>query len=250
MESLDHRRNPEQIPVGDETMSSALREAGNFHRWTHDWIGPFIDGRVLDVGGGTGNHLRYLGESELVSIDLSEASVADLRQRFRGRSSWRFETGDIADPAIVERLGRETFDTVLSCNVFEHIEEDEKAFEHAFHLLRDGGRLVLVLPAHQALWGDMDRLAGHFRRYDRRLARERLERAGFRTVQLRYVNVIGGIGWFVNNRFFRHRDLSSAPVNGQIQLFDRMVPVLRRLEGARPMPFGQTLICVGQRPDH
>jgi hypothetical protein len=68
-------------------------------------------------------------------------------------------------------------------------------------------------------------------------------------VALRYVNVMGAIGWFVNNRLLSHRDLSSGSINAQIHLFDRfLIPVLRRLEGARAMPFGQSLLAVGRRP--
>jgi SAM-dependent methyltransferase len=229
-------RSPEprgvDVPLGRETMSSGLEHAQNFHAWTHDWIGPHVRGRILDVGGGTANHLRFFERETVVSIDLSPEAVAELRERFRARPNWSFEAGDITSPETVARLGTESFDTVLSCNVFEHIPRDDLAFERAAQLLRPGGRLVLVLPAHQALFGSMDRLAGHFRRYERGRARAELVRVGLRPVDVRYVNLVGAVGWFVNNRLVSHDDLSSPAVNAQIGLFDRvLVPVLRRLEG-------------------
>jgi hypothetical protein len=68
-------------------------------------------------------------------------------------------------------------------------------------------------------------------------------------VALRYVNLVGALGWFVNSRLVDHRDLSAASINSQIHLFDRLaVPLLRRLEGKRSMPIGQSLVCVGRKP--
>ncbi len=63
-------------------------------------------------------------------------------------------------------VGTGGFDTVLSCNVFEHRENEGLAFSHARDLLRPVGNLVLVLPVHPALFGPTDRLVGHARRYD------------------------------------------------------------------------------------
>jgi len=238
-----------QIPLGRETMSSGLAEAKNYHRWNYEWIAPHVRGRVLDIGGGTGNHLAFLTDREIVSIDLSPECVAELRERHRVNTNWTFESGDITDPGIVHRFGAGSFDTVLSCNVFEHIPEDNLAFANAAALLRPGGRLVLLLPAHKWLFGSMDRLAGHFRRYTRADAARKLETAGLEQEALRYVNMVGAIGWFVNNRVVRHRDLSSASINSQIHLFDRyLIPVISKLEGRRGMPFGQSLLCVGRKP--
>jgi SAM-dependent methyltransferase len=236
------------MPLGKDTMSSGLRSAENYHRWTFDWIREDVRGTILDVGGGTANHLAYLHDREIVSIDLSEDAVVELRARFRERPNWRFESGDITNEALVSKLGTGAFDTVLSCNVFEHIPDDAAAFRQAYELLRPGGAIVLVLPAHQALFGDMDRLAGHFRRYDKHRVRHLMEGARFAVEKLRYVNIVGAVGWFVNNRLTSHDDLSSGSINGQIGLFDKLlVPVLRRLEGSRDMPFGQSLVCVGRK---
>jgi hypothetical protein len=44
-----------------------------------------------------------------------------------------------------------------------------------------------------------------------------------------------------------HRDLSSSSINTQIAVFDRvLVPLLRFLERDRSLPFGQTIVAVGE----
>jgi SAM-dependent methyltransferase len=237
------------LPVGRDTMSSALQSATNYHRWNYDWIAPYVAGRILDIGGGTGNHISFLTQSELVSIDLSSNCIEELRERYNGVARWSFEVGDITDNEVVARLGDSSFDTVLSCNVFEHIENDERAFLNSARLLKTGGNLVLLLPAHGWLYGSMDRLAGHFRRYSADDAARKLASAGLEHVATRYVNLVGALGWFVNNRLFSHRDLSSTGINGQIRIFDRLlIPILKRFESTRNMPFGQSLVCVGRKP--
>jgi SAM-dependent methyltransferase len=230
-------------------MSSALEHASNYHRWNYEWIAPWVRGRVLDIGGGTGNHISFLKGLELVSIDLSPETVHELREKYHDLHDWSFQVGDITDASLIDRLGKSSFDTVLSCNVFEHISDDGLAFLHASELLRPGGYLVLLLPAHAWLFGSMDRLAGHFRRYSAEDAKRKLKIAGLQQVALRYVNFVGALGWFVNNRLISHHQLSSPAINGQIRLFDRfLIPTLMRLESGRRMPFGQSLVCVGQKP--
>lgn len=230
-------------------MSSGLPLAKNYHAWTLSWIQPYLQGRILDIGGGTGNHLQGLTAHDLVSIDYSAECVAWLRERFRAEKNFRFLHADITAAGIVRELEAGSFDTVLSSNVFEHIQDDQAAFSNSAKLLRPGGALVLVLPAHPQLYGSMDRLAGHYRRYDRRTVEARFAAAGLAAERLRYVNTLGAIGWYVNARLIPHRELSSNPINFQIRLFDALaVPIMRAVEGGRSMPFGQTLVAVGRKP--
>lgn len=100
--SLTHQEKEAAGPIGHETMSSELLYAVNYHTWTHGWISPFIRGRVLDIGGGTGNHLRELSSLELVSIDLSEDCVSDMVSRYKSRTGWSFHACDITDDSVIQ----------------------------------------------------------------------------------------------------------------------------------------------------
>jgi SAM-dependent methyltransferase len=233
---------------GHDTMSSGLKFATRYHAWSHDWIRPYVAGRVLDIGGGNGDHLLQFEARELVSIDVSEQCVEQLSARFGDRAGWRFLSGNIAEREILGRLGPSSFDTVFSSNVFEHIADDQRAFDHCAGLLKPGGRLVLILPAHPRLYGSLDELAGHYRRYEKRDVRQKILRSGLVVERLRYVNILGAIGWLLNSRGVRHADLSSASINAQIRLFDRfIVPIARLVENGWSMPFGQSLVCVGRK---
>jgi SAM-dependent methyltransferase len=227
-------------------MSPALRTARNYYAWIAAQFQPWLGRRVLDVGGGHGAHLEHVvDESRFVmSVDISDECVRDMRARFAGA---RFEArrGDITDPGLARELASLGFDTVLCINVLEHIERHGAALRAMAEILRPkAGHLFLFVPAHPLLYGTPDELAGHFRRYTRPSLRALLREAGFPAHRAYYFNAAGALAYFVNARLLRPRTLSG-PVDAQIKVFDRLfVPVLRRLEGLVPVPFGQSLVAI------
>ena len=60
------------------------------------------------------------------------------------------------------------FDTILYVDVLEHIEDDRGELAGAAARLRTGGHVVVLAPAHQALYSPFDKAIGHFRRYSHR----------------------------------------------------------------------------------
>jgi SAM-dependent methyltransferase len=154
---------------------------------------------------------------------------------------------DVTDAEALASLRPMAIDTVLCINVLEHIEQDRQAAENLLGLLQPGGHLLVLVPAFSALYSDLDRMAGHVRRYTLEDA-ARLAGESGQIVRRRYFNAVGGVGWFVN-KAFRHSSLDSGAVNAQIQLFDRfVVPLARAVDlFARPF-FGQSMICVIRKP--
>jgi 2-polyprenyl-3-methyl-5-hydroxy-6-metoxy-1,4-benzoquinol methylase len=65
-----------------------------------------------------------------------------------------------------ETLGpEERFDTALYIDVLEHIRDDQTEVARVGRHLTPGGHLVVLAPAHQALYTLFDAAIGHFRRY-------------------------------------------------------------------------------------
>ena len=62
-------------------------------------------------------------------------------------------------------------DCILYLDVLEHIADDRAEMKRAAARLAPGGRLVVLAPAHQALFSVFDRAVGHHRRYDRKSLR-------------------------------------------------------------------------------
>jgi SAM-dependent methyltransferase len=235
-------------PIGTQTMSPAMKKAANYYAWIADKFRPLLGSRVLDVGGGHGPHLEHVVAPGrfVMSLDLSPDCVAAMASRF-ANAAFEARVGDITDPSVAESLADRDFDTILCVNVLEHIADDLAALVNMRRILaQTGGKLFLFVPAHRWLFGTPDQLAGHLRRYSRKALVERVVEAQFRVSNAYYFNSLGAIPYFVNARMLRPRTLGGS-VDAQIVVYDRIVvPLLRRVERFPRLPFGQSLIAVGE----
>jgi 2-polyprenyl-3-methyl-5-hydroxy-6-metoxy-1,4-benzoquinol methylase len=93
--------------------------------------------------------------------------------------------GAATTPGVVLTAGRPTgrFDRILLLDVIEHVADD-----HAFlggilsDLLAPGGRVLVSVPAYQALFSRHDVALGHYRRYSPRQGRALLDAEGLERV--------------------------------------------------------------------
>jgi SAM-dependent methyltransferase len=221
-----------------------LAAVDHYNRWIFDQLAPYAGRRILDVGCAIGNVTAYFVDRELVvGIDAVEEFVAAVRIRFAGWPSFRAELRDIADPSVLE-LGRERFDTVVCANVLEHVLDDRRALAHIHALLEPGGRLLLLVPAYRALWGTLDEVDHHHRRYERRDLVAKLDDARFTLERVHYMNPLGIVGWWLNGRILRTELVSPA----QFRIYNRLVPGLAWVERIVHPPFGLSLVAIAAKP--
>jgi SAM-dependent methyltransferase len=221
-----------------ESTLDNLDEAENYSHWILEMVEPFLGDEVLEVGAGHGTFTALLAQQQVrvVATDLSERCVGVLQDRFVGVSNVEVVRGDIESVAE-----RGPFNTAILINVLEHIEDDDSALRALSGSLKEGGRLILWVPAFEALYAEFDRKVGHFRRYEINGLTAQLSRAGFTIVEMRYANALGAMAWWVVARMLRGTPTQRTSVN----LFDRYaVPVVKWLESRRPPPFGQSIFAV------
>jgi SAM-dependent methyltransferase len=231
--------------AGAETLE-LLASAPQYNRWQFEMVAPFLGRRILEVGSGIGNMSEQFLEGRpelLVATDTDPYYRARLAERFAGRPDVVVEELSMPDPGAGPRFARHRLDTVIATNVVEHIEDDLGTVATMRHLLVPGGRAIILVPALQMLYGEMDRELGHFRRYSRGGLAHLLRRAGLTVERMMWFNRAGVFGWWFNGRI---RKVSRIPLD-QLRAFDRLVPLLR-LERLVPLPFGQSLIAVGRAP--
>lgn len=232
------------LKIGSETYSSAIADAHEYMRWLVHSFEPWLAPPILEIGIGHGRYCELFRRyGDYLGVDHDPECVARARLQFPGL---RFETLDVLDRAAVSALP--SMGSIVSMNVFEHIDDDRLAIANLVGALRSGGHLCILVPALMGLYNDLDRLAGHVRRYT--LADFRTISTGLpvRIKVLRYFNPLGGVGWWANK--FRHtRSLDDEGVNAQIRAFDRFgVPVSRTLDPLFRRFFGQSVICIMERP--
>ena len=230
-------------PSGQQESLDRMAEAGNYNDWLLERGRPFVGRRVLDFGAGVGTFTAALRSgAEVVAVEPDPQFAARLRERFAGDSRVTVVEADARWLAEDGRHGE--FDTVICLNVLEHIRDDAVVVRGFHDCLSHGGHLLLLVPAHRLLFGEIDRSVGHERRYSRAPLRSLLEQAGLEPIELRYVNPLGAIGWFASSRLLQRDQVPAGP----LRAYDRLVPMLRRLDRL-PLPFGLSLWAVARRTD-
>ena len=56
------------------------------------------------------------------------------------------------------------FDTIMYLHVLEHISDDIHELKSAMDKLNNNGYLVIMVPAHQNIYSNLDKAVGHYRR--------------------------------------------------------------------------------------
>jgi|SRR5579862_939455 len=229
------------LPPDQGDSLDRMAEADRYNAWLLDRSARFLGRRVLDFGAGIGTFTAALSSAaHVVAVEPDPALTQKLRKRFADdRSVSVIEAGDdwLTDPKA-----RSNFETILCLNVLEHIEDDETVLHRFRDCLVTGGHVLLLVPAHQALFGEIDRKVGHKRRYSRLPLAELLKRAGLDPVEIRYVNPLGGLGWLVSSRILKREEVPIGP----LRAYNRLVPLLRHLDDV-PLPFGLSVWAVARK---
>jgi SAM-dependent methyltransferase len=215
--------------------------AARYFRWQSRLAEAELGPRVLEVGCGLGNFTSWLLNRRLVvAVDVEPQCVEILRERFAGADNLIALETSVESKSFLD-LAKHDVDSIVCLNVLEHIENDQVALHNMHAVLPDGGKVVLLVPAFESLYGPIDRNLGHYRRYSKKSLTAVAASAGFQPVKLRYMNSIGCVGWWLNAHVLKKTEQSEL----QIRVFDRvLVPVLSAVEGLVEPPFGQSIFAV------
>jgi 2-polyprenyl-3-methyl-5-hydroxy-6-metoxy-1,4-benzoquinol methylase len=135
------------------------------------------------------------------------------------------------------------FDAVLYIDVLEHIEDDVAEAAAAVQLIRPGGHLAVLAPAHDFLFSPFDEAIGHFRRYSKRSLAAAIP-AELRCLRLDYLDAAGLLASLANRLLFR----ASKPTTRQVAFWDSMlVPLSKRIDLATGYRIGKSVLGVWER---
>jgi glycosyltransferase involved in cell wall biosynthesis len=208
-----------------------LNRAPRFTRWMADVIRPYMGKRVLEIGAGIGNMSVHLMPREIYwATDVNSQYLEYLWTLCTTRPYMRVARTD-AENAETFPVGQ-SFDTVICLNVVEHIQDDAGALRNVWNILDNGGRAIVLVPYGPKLYGSLDEVLGHFRRYTQEQLVEVAERAGFRLEKVLKFNRPGVVAWWLNGRVLRRKTFGL----GQIRLLNIMTPVFRLLDNWLPLP--------------
>lgn len=209
--------------------------------------------RLLDCGCGTGNNLAMLDAyGTSFGFDLTRLGL-DVASKEYGRQC-------LAQASVTHLPYRSaSFDVLTSFDVLQSVDAAGEALALSeFHrVLKPGGAVLLNVAALEILRGTHSVVAFEIRRYDKRMMRDGLQRAGFVVDRLTYTNCTlfplvlplrlfqRAMGLPTLEETHDDLELPAAPVNA---LFSAILAVEARLIRHVNMPVGSSLLALAHRP--
>lgn len=227
--------------VGQEL--DLFAHASNWKKYWGSRIEPWIRGDVLEVGAGLGTNTVRLKNSSVRSWKCLEPDPelnAQLADTIAGLPFYSAAAGTIRS------VGESRFDSILYIDVLEHIEADKEELAMAAQLLRRGGHIVVLSPAHQFLFSEFDRGIGHYRRYNKAFLKD-CSPPGCRLETMFYLDSAGMLASLTNSIMLHQ----SKPTLRQIKFWDKyIVPTSQVLDPVINYRLGKTIVGVWTNSKH
>jgi SAM-dependent methyltransferase len=231
---------------GLQTLLS-LSTAANFNEWMYDTIKPYCAGKILEIGSGIGNISSFFidDRQHIVLSDIRKNYYDYLKKNFSKRDGYKDTILlDIVHPEFDSLYGSHfsQFDTVFALNVVEHIYDDRVAINNAGKLLKEGGNLIILVPAYPMLYNNLDKELGHYRRYTRRSMINLLSNK-FKIIHSQYFNVFGMLGWYQSGRVLKNKTIPTS----QLAFFNKLVPFCKIMDKMTLNKIGLSVLAVGSK---
>jgi SAM-dependent methyltransferase len=126
----------------------------------------------------------------------------------------------------------QNFDTIVCLNVVEHIPDDVGALRNIYDALEQGGRAIILVPFGPRLYGSLDEVLGHCRRYTKDQLVGSARQAGFEVEEILEFNRPGVPAWWLNGKLLKRRTFGL----GQIRLLNVLTPLFRIVDRWLPLP--------------
>ena len=209
----------------------------NFHiKYCLLSLKKFISGNIIEIGAGCGSFTRNYYNPKIKSIVLTEMdlkNINELKIKFNHDSNIQILNSSI------EKIERK-FDTVLYFHVLEHIKDDINEIKNAVKKLNTGGHIIMMVPAHQKAYSNLDKAVGHFRRYEKDFFKKNL--LGLELVNFKYLDAMGYLLYYLNRIFFKKETF---PSKLKIFLWDKIfTPITVIIDFITNYRLGKCIIAI------
>ena len=209
----------------------------NYNRWLVSLFQNHFGNKILEIGSGLGGLSILFPKTNVTLSDISDDYFNYLKRRF-GHKTIKLDIEKEIPPSL-----QNSFDTIFSSNVLEHIEDDQRALNNCYKLLQKNCQLLVFVPAMPKIYGSLDKAMGHFRRYTKKELAEKVTQAGFKITSLKYVNFLGSFTWWLRGLMPSQSKTDSIAA----RLFDSFLVTLLYLERRLSLPFGQSLMLIAEK---
>jgi len=218
------------------TELEAFDKAHIWRKYIYQLIKKNLKRDILEIGAGIGSFTsNYLDSQRNITLTDPDTYNSDfLKKKFALQKNINVLR------CFVSEI-KSKFDNILYLNVLEHIEDDVGELNEAIKKLNNGGTLIILVPAHQKLYGNLDKAVGHFRRYDINFFKDiKLQNA--KVKELYFLDCTGYFLYFINKLFFKEEVY---PSNFKIFIWDKIfTPFTIILDKIINYKFGKNIMCV------
>ena len=209
----------------------------NFHiTYCVNFLKKYLKNDILEVGAGCGSFTKIYYNKKINSITLTELdknNFSTLKKKFA-----KFKNFFVTKKKIYKI--NKKFDTIIYLHVLEHIKNDIKEINEATKKLKRNGHLIFLVPAHQKLYSKLDKLVGHYRRYEIDFFNNNFK--GLNKIDLKFLDSMGYFLYFINKIFFKNENY---PSKLKIFIWDKVfTPISLIFDFLTLYKFGKCMLIV------
>jgi SAM-dependent methyltransferase len=201
---------------------------------------------ILDIGCGVGSNSKILETMGLNVIGLDQSLYA--LSLARKKLELPLINGDLnALPIRPNSVG-----LIIAADILEHLESDAHGIRQLHQALKEGGILIVTVPAFQFLWGIQDTVTGHKRRYSRKEILGKLGHEKFFVLRSFYFNFFLFFPIFFVRRMLylsglrirSENEINYPFINFLLKAIFSLEPSILRFIS---FPFGVSIFCIARK---
>lgn len=188
----------------------SISVAENYNKYVADLFFSNIDKteNILDFGAGYGLITEKFKKKgyKISAVEINKTALEKLNDK------------NIDSYNLIEKVPK-SINCIISLNVLEHIEDDDKYIKKFYNHLPQDGKLILYLPTSNLIWTELDDMVNHKRRYSKSGVVELLNSNSFEIEKIFFVDFIGWIVLFFLKMFRLKLDFDKR----KIKFYDKFI---------------------------
>ena len=201
-----------------------------YYSWILSKFKSSLKGSIIDLGTGKGVIVNeYLDISnDLTLVDFNPEIVRYLKEEY---STTKVHNLDLCSEQWSSELEKK-FDCIVSLDLLEHMSDEHKFFENINKVLKSNGVFIVKVPAQSALYSEMDKASGHYRRYDPEDFHKLAKKHSLAISQIKSFNKFGALLYKFKNS--QKKNFSSTMPIWQIKLANIIIPIFSLIDYILP----------------
>ena len=201
--------------------------------------------KILDFGAGSGTNIITLSNyGDVYVYEKDKNTLNYLKKKFANNTNI-FLLDEIKEDFF--------FDLVIASDVIEHIKNDDEILKFLSKILKPEGYILITVPAYNFLYTERDKFLGHFRRYNKKMLKSRVEKY-FHTIKSSYYNFFLfflSLILFISLKLFKIKSLTTSPEitpnyffnNLLYKIFSSEKFFLKHIN----FPVGASIVCLAKK---